>query len=123
MVARNESQANQLDTQSEEITKQHRELMTIQNQLGELTQKANQLRELQQEYRAQLDEYKSLQASYSDLRARFDAQSASMAEVQKSHDEKLALMEAAEQRLQTQFENLANKIFETKSENFSKPPD
>ena len=120
MVARNETQENQLALKSEEISQQHRELMSMQNQLGELTQKANQLRELQQDYRAQLDEYKTLQSSFSDLRARYDAQSASMAEVQKSHDEKLALMEAAEQRLQTQFENLANKIFETTSENFSK---
>ena len=120
MVARNETQENQLALKGEEISQQHRELMSMQNQLGELTQKANQLRELQQDYRDQLDEYKILQSSFSDLRARYDAQSASMAEVQKSHDEKLALMEAAEQRLQTQFENLANKIFETKSENFSK---
>lgn len=102
------------------IAEQHRELMSMQSQLGELRQQAQQLAQLQQDYRAQLDEYKQLQSAHAALQARHDAQAARMSEVQRGHDEKLALMEAAEQRLQTQFENLANKIFESKSENFSK---
>lgn len=110
----------QLAEKESVISEQHRELMSMQNQLGELGQKAQQLVQLQTDYRAQLDEYKQLQSAHAALQARHDAQAATMAEVQRSHDEKLSLMEAAEQRLQTQFENLANKIFENKSENFSK---
>lgn len=55
-----------------------------------------------------------------DMRAKYEAQIASAGEIQKASAEKLQLLQETEARMQTQFENLANKIFEQKSESFAK---
>lgn len=103
-----------------ELDESRERLMNNQAHLGELQQKAQQLSEVQLELR-QVRE--ALQQQYSDnaqLLAQHEALQARTREASKASDEKLALMQEAEQRLQAQFENLANKIFEQKSETFNK---
>ncbi|NMH58455.1 DNA recombination protein RmuC [Alteromonas ponticola] len=105
----------------EDELKAHREqIYHSRTQLGELLAKAEQLEQTEErlaDLQYQLNEHKR---ELSSLHGRYEAKSARLTEIEKSHQEKLQLMEQAEQRLQTQFENLANKIFEQKSENFSK---
>lgn len=90
------------------------------DELGELREKAHQLAKLEQEYRMLKDELKDVSGDHASLNARYQAQTATLTESQKAHDEKIRLLEESEQRLQSQFETLANRIFEQKSERFSK---
>lgn len=67
--------------------------------------------------RAELAELREVSAK---LEARLATQTAEFDEQRKSLNEKLELLQSAEKQLNQQFENLANRIFETKSENFRK---
>ncbi len=53
------------------------------------------------------------------VQAQNDAQQSRINALMEAHEDKLATMAASEQRLQTQFENLANKIFEEKQLRYS----
>jgi DNA recombination protein RmuC len=53
------------------------------------------------------------------IKAQNEAQQARINALHENHEEKLANMAASEQRLQTQFENLANKIFEEKQQRYT----
>ncbi len=112
--------AVQLAHRDQEIRQQLDKLMAMQAQLGELGQKARQLDEIQAEHKVLAQELTQSRQALSDLRANSEAQAARYQQAEKAQEEKLALMEEAEKRLQVQFENLANKIFENKSESFSK---
>lgn len=109
----------QLSAKQDELAVSQERLFEAQSQIGELGQKAAQLARLEADYAAQRQELKDLQQAHSQLNARHEAQSASFKQNAQSNDEKIAILEAAEQRLQTQFENLANKIFTEKSESFT----
>ncbi len=109
----------QLSAKQDELAVSQERLFDAQSQIGELGQKAAQLARLEADYAAQRQELKDLQQAHSQLNARHEAQSASFKQSAQSNDEKIAMLEAAEQRLQTQFENLANKIFTEKSESFT----
>ncbi len=86
-----------------------------QERMGMLVEKSRQYEQLLAE-KHQLSETSSvLQKEYSKLQAQYEAQKARLDALMQNHEEKLALMHSSEQRLQTQFENLANKIFDEKS--------
>ncbi len=53
------------------------------------------------------------------LQAQNDAQQSRIQALLEAHEDKLATMAASEQRLQSQFENLANKIFEEKQQHYT----
>lgn len=53
------------------------------------------------------------------LQAQNDAHQARIQALHAAHEDKLASMNASEQRLQTQFENLANRIFEEKQQRYT----
>ena len=110
---------HQLDDSRDEANRYQEKLYHTQTQLGELTAKATQLERLEQTHTALQDSYRTLQDEMAALNARFTAQQATFTTAQQASEEKLQLMEAAEQRLQTQFENLANRIFSEKSASFS----
>ncbi|MGY0562249.1 MAG: DNA recombination protein RmuC, partial [Paraglaciecola chathamensis] len=59
-----------------------------------------------------------IQQHASDLREELAEKAARFEQEKLASDEKLALLESSEQRLQQQFENLANKIFEQKNNSF-----
>lgn len=104
----------------DELEDYRERLLHNQGQLGELSQKASQLSHLQRDYNELKQEFRDQQGAYSTLMANHEALTVQLNEVKKANEEKIALLEDAEKRLQGQFENLANKIFEQKSETFSK---
>lgn len=86
-----------------------------QERMGMLVEKSRQYEQVLAD-KHQLSEASGvLQKEYSKLQAQYEAQKARLDALMQNHEEKLALMHSSEQRLQTQFENLANKIFDEKS--------
>lgn len=90
-----------------------------ERRLGELSQQAAQLIPLKEEKQQWQTRYQQTLEEASLLRTQLESQTAKFEQEQKSSQEKIALLESAEQRLQSQFENLANKIFEQKNEKFN----
>lgn len=78
-------------------------------------EEVKRLRETMASLRGQLDEsqtkYGELERDFAVLHTRFE-------EAQRQHDEQIRLLEEAKASLTSQFENLANKIFEQKSRTF-----
>ncbi|MEW9796865.1 DNA recombination protein RmuC [Alteromonas sp. CYL-A6] len=110
----------QLHDKESAVNALHESQLALQSQLGSMTQKASQYESLLSDYKTLQQEYRELQESMSSLRARHESQTASLEAMKREQQEKIALLENTEQRLQTQFENLANKIFDAKSENYLK---
>lgn len=112
-----------------EIKHQNAELTTEFEQLEVALQKSQVLQARQEEQlqsqSEKLIEMQKIQQKWEDLQERFaainselEAEKTRRMEEQKASEEKLSLLQEAEVRLQTQFENLANKIFQTKSDKF-----
>ena len=110
----------QLSERDTDLQAAQERLYQAQIQIGELGQQAAQLQRLEYDHKELRDDFRDLQNEYANLTARHQSQAASFEQAQKASEEKLQLMASAEERLQTQFENLANKIFSEKSESFSK---
>lgn len=111
---------HQLEDSQDSANRYQEKLYSAQTTLGELTQKAAQLVRLEHEHRELQHNYREQQNELAALDARFQSQTASFTEAQKAKEEQLQILQDAEERLQTQFENLANKIFSEKSEAFSR---
>ncbi|MEC7690679.1 MAG: hypothetical protein VYE47_07710, partial [Pseudomonadota bacterium] len=111
-----QQQCEQLD---DELAEYRERLFNNQAQLGELSQKAALLAPLRDEISELKLQCREEQRTNAALTAQLQSQQAQFDEASKASTEKLALMEAAEKRLQAQFENLANRIFEQKSERFT----
>lgn len=95
------------------------EQMLTQNKLGQLTQRVERIAELEIEKDYWQKQHQQSNRQASELRTQLESQSARFEQEQIASQDKLQLLEAAEKRLQVQFENLANKIFEQKQEKFS----
>lgn len=107
------------EVQSELAIKKE-ELHQSQKQIIGLEHDIDALHEIRLERDSLRKSLSESERSTADMRAKYEAQIASTAEIQKSSAEKLQLLQETELRMQTQFENLANKIFEQKSESFAK---
>ncbi|MDO6565902.1 DNA recombination protein RmuC [Alteromonas sp. 1_MG-2023] len=109
-------QARQLvDEKSEALLVQQNKFNENQERMGMLVEKSRQYEQLLAEKHQLSETSDLLQKEYSKLQAQYEAQRARLDALMQNHEEKLALMHSSEQRLQTQFENLANKIFDEKS--------
>ncbi|NVK55626.1 MAG: DNA recombination protein RmuC, partial [Alteromonadaceae bacterium] len=95
------------------------QLNTTRYALQQEAARAALLPETQQQRQQLQHELKSLQREYTELKSLSDSRQAAFDVAQESHEEKLASLQAAEKRLQEQFENLANRIFEQKAQSFS----
>ncbi len=95
------------------------EQMLTQNKLGQLTQQVERIAELEIEKQQWQQQYQHSNKLAGELRTQLESQAARFEQEQIASQDKLQLLEAAEKRLQEQFENLANKIFEQKQEKFS----
>jgi len=95
------------------------EQMVTQNKLGQLTQRVERIAELELEKNYWQQQYQQSNKLAAELRTQLGSQTAKFEQEQIASQDKLYLLEAAEKRLQEQFENLANKIFEQKQEKFS----
>ncbi|MFT4731511.1 MAG: DNA recombination protein RmuC [Gammaproteobacteria bacterium] len=91
-----------------------------QREIGILSQKADELQRKQNENKVFSTKLEEINYKYANLQASYQSQQAGFEQERKSFSEKLTLLENAEKQLSTQFENLANKIFEQKSEKFTK---
>jgi DNA recombination protein RmuC len=97
----------------------HQENMSTQNKLGQLTQRVERIAELEIEKNYWQQQYQQSNKMASELRTQLESQAARFEQEQIASQDKLQLLEEAEKRLQEQFENIANKIFEQKHEKFS----
>lgn len=117
-----ESQLTQSKAQAEshmqEVHRLREHQLHDQKQLGEFQQQAEQMQRVGQQKEHIQQQYQHAVEQLAQLRTQLDAQADMHAQQQATLQEKVALLESAEQRLQTQFENLANKIFEQKQERF-----
>jgi DNA recombination protein RmuC len=95
------------------------EQMLTQNRLGQLTQQVERIGELKIEKQQWQLQYKQSNQLAGELRTQLESQAARFEQENIASQEKLKLLESAEKRLQEQFENVANKIFEQKQEKFS----
>ena len=95
------------------------EQMYTQNKLGQLTQRVERIDELEIEKNYWQQQYQKSSKIASELRTLLESQAARFEQKQIASKDKLLLLETAEKRLQEQFENIANKIFEQKQEKFS----
>lgn len=91
-----------------------------QREIGVLSQKADELLRKQSENEIFSKKLEEINHKYANLQASYQSQQASFEQERKSFAEKLNLLENAERQLSIQFENLANKIFEQKSEKFTR---
>ncbi|PKG99159.1 DNA recombination protein RmuC [Paraglaciecola sp. MB-3u-78] len=103
---------------SEQKTAQQQQMLT-QNKLGQLTQRVERIAELETEKNYWQQQHQQSNRQASELRTQLESQAARFEQEQIASQDKLQLLEAAEKRLQEQFENIANKIFEQKQEKFS----
>jgi DNA recombination protein RmuC len=87
--------------------------------LGQLSQEVARIAQLEQEKQHWLQQYQQSKEVSHELRTQLESQSARFEQEQIASQDKLQLLESAEKRLQEQFENLANKIFEQKHEKFN----
>ncbi|MGO4894092.1 DNA recombination protein RmuC [Flavobacterium sp. W21_SRS_FM6] len=93
--------------------------MLDQKRLGQLSQQVERMSQLEHEKQQWQHQYQQANQLAAELRTQLESQAARFEQEQIASQEKLQLLESAEQRLQSQFENLANKIFEQKHEKFS----
>ena len=90
-----------------------------QKRLGQLSQEVERIAHLEHEKQHWLQQYQQCKDVANELRTQLESQSARFEQEQIASQDKLQLLESAEKRLQEQFENLANKIFEQKHEKFN----
>lgn len=79
---------------------------------------AKRLEELQAEHATLRERFGALQEEHYALQRRQQTQEAEFAQKQRGYEEKMELLQKAEQQLSQQFENLANRIFEEKGNAF-----
>lgn len=109
--------------QTQTMRTQQRLQSTLSEQerkLGELSQLALHYHDLKQTHQSLLDTLQQQQSKYAQLQTEYESHRAGIEQERIAFDDKLALLKQAEITLNTQFENLANKIFEQKSEKFTK---
>ncbi len=89
------------------------------SKIARLEQQAEQLADLKGEYHQLSNQYESVNKELVKTISEMRSQKASFEQERMSFEEKIELLKNAEKQLHVQFENLANKIFDEKSEKFS----
>ncbi|MEM0910365.1 MAG: DNA recombination protein RmuC, partial [Pseudomonadota bacterium] len=111
--------------QKEQVLNQKLELLQAaevndKTAIGALKEKVASLEDIKDEKQQLQTNYERLSLKNSELNAEMSALKQGMITERNHTQEKLAILEQAEKRLGTEFENIANKIFEQKSEKFTK---
>lgn len=109
----------QLQQVFEEQKQARSQQMLDQKRLGQLSQQVERISHLEHEKQQWQHQYQQANQLAAELKTQLESQAARFEQEQIASQEKLELLESAEQRLQNQFENLANKIFEQKHEKFN----
>ncbi len=95
-------------------------LQQSQHKVIALEQQTLSLQALANERQELSMQIQQMQQSSAEMQTRYESQIATFTANEKAAAEKIELLQQAEQRLQHQFENVANRIFEQKSESFAK---
>lgn len=101
-----------------EVESLHVKLDNANNEINNLSPKAAVLPEIEKQRNRLQAELTTTSALLSEQKAMSNAQKAAFEATEKAHEDKLTALQDAEKRLQTQFENLANRIFTQKAESF-----
>ncbi|WP_086981923.1 DNA recombination protein RmuC [Vibrio aphrogenes] len=116
---------HQLQTQNQQLQQELDQLdierdkseFEARNNFGQLmaaNERLKHFEQLQQERHQLQTRQEQLMADYHELQSQLREQQAKHDEEKRSNQEKLRLLEQAEQRLKVEFESLANQLFETK---------
>lgn len=108
-LSRIRDEATELGFRNTELEK-HNAALNIQ---------ASQINDLKNQLQHWQTRFENSQQQLSEKESQYQSAIAKHEEENKANEEKLALLQQAEQHLQIQFENLANKIFQQKSEKFT----
>lgn len=103
----------------EDLEDLRREHQNVQQKVAKYEQQISEIPKLQNEKQSWQDKSEATQTELASLKSELQAQQARHEEENKSNEEKLSILQKAESRLQEQFENLANKIFQQKTEKFT----
>ncbi|WJG11015.1 DNA recombination protein RmuC [Aliiglaciecola sp. LCG003] len=114
-----EGQKDRLTEQSRRLELAHQEQLQTQRQLGELEQKKQQVSHYQEQLLSWQNKAQTTQDKANHYFAQLESQAAAFEQERIASQDKLDLLASAELRLQQQFENLANKIFEHKQQKFT----
>ncbi|AWL12253.1 Adenylate cyclase, terminal-differentiation specific [Saliniradius amylolyticus] len=114
-----EQTQQQLENQTEKLEQQRQTELQLHAQLGEAKQDAKRVAELKQDAHEWQQKWQQTSQQLGELRTQYESQAARFEEAQQSQEEKLKVLQDSEARLKEQFENLANRIFEQKTEKFS----
>lgn len=110
---------SQLNAQTAETKTLQDALTDLKQEFAVMSAKSEKVEYLEQSNRALHQSLQEERITLAKVKAQNEAQQSRIEALHESHEEKLANMAAAEQRLHTQFENLANKIFEEKQQRYS----
>lgn len=113
------SQEKQLQAYSQEQNQSRQQQLIDQRRLGQLSQQVERISALEHEKQQWQQHYQQANKEAAELRTVLESQAARFEQEKIASEEKLQLLESAEQRLQSQFENLANRIFEQKQDKFN----
>ena len=108
-----------LQEKEQKLDQLYEEQRQLERQAGELAPLKLQVSQLREELVQWQGKWQQAEQRASQLRTELEANQARFDGVNQSNEDKIALLQQAEQRLTQQFENLANKIFEQKTEKFS----
>lgn len=117
--AQKSQMAGELKSASEKIEHAHTYQLEAERKVGELEQKTHLIEQLQNDVKHWQQQSQTTQQKSNQYYSQLEAQSASFNQERIAMQEKMDLLANAENRLQSQFENLANKIFEQKQEKFT----
>lgn len=109
-----------LSLEAENVSDLQLALQQSQHKVIALEQQVVSLQALANERQALNQQIQQMQQQTADMQMRYESQIATLTANEKGAAEKIELLQQAEQRLQHQFENVANRIFEQKSESFAK---
>ncbi|BDX06478.1 DNA recombination protein RmuC [Planctobacterium marinum] len=117
-------QLNQVKVQNEQLNRQLIEQSEVLGQFkmrnARMEQQLQQLAAIEEENEELEEQLDNLKNSFSETRNQLEAEKTAREHENKAAQEKLDMLKNAEQQLQKQFENLANQIFKTHSNEFEK---
>ncbi|WP_240615467.1 DNA recombination protein RmuC [Alteromonas facilis] len=115
-----QTQIDQLSLQQDEHNRLQLHSKQLEHQVIELEQRCLSYERIEKERDQLAHQLQSAREQAAQQQAQYESRIATLVANEKASSEKLELLQQAEQRMQVQFENLANKIFEQKSESFAK---
>ncbi|WP_240612770.1 DNA recombination protein RmuC [Alteromonas flava] len=119
-LERLQDQLTQREEQLEDLNNIRQAANNFEHQVIQLTQRCAGYEKVEVEYQKLIRTLDDVREQQAQQKAHYESRIATLLANEQAAAEKLELLQQAEARMQTQFENLANRIFEQKSESFAK---